>query len=244
MTPKRHELRHRVYWLLLDLEELNELDSKLRLFSYNGMNLTSVRDSDHGDGTRASLLDQTRAHLSSAGINDPSIKVQLLCMPRVAGYDFNPLSVYFCSDTHGGLVAIIYEVNNTFGGRHSYVIPTSKLSNRPGDTVHQTCDKALYVSPFMELDMTYRFRTRAPADDVSVSVQARHKKSAIINTTLQGKRYELNDLNLLRLTATHPVLPMKVTGAIYWHALKMWLRGFAVNQAAPSTRNLGHDRKT
>ncbi|MFT5509207.1 MAG: DUF1365 family protein [Hyphomicrobiaceae bacterium] len=236
MTPKRHALRHRVYWLLLDLAELPTLNAKLNLFSHNGMNLTSFYDRDHGDGTSVMLLDQARAHLREAGIEGAGVSVQLLCMPRVAGYDFNPLSVYFCSDAQGDLVAIIYEVSNTFGGRHSYVIPTPKTATayQDRDTIRQDCDKAFYVSPFMDLDMNYRFRTRAPADKVSVSVQARKDGRAVINTSLLGHRRDLNDLNLLRLAATHPVLPLNVTGAIYWHALKLWWRGFAINRETPS----------
>jgi DUF1365 family protein len=237
ITPKRHALRHRVYWLLLDLAELPMLNAKLNLFSHNGMNLTSFYDRDHGDGTSVMLLDQARAHLREAGIEGAGVSVQLLCMPRVAGYGFNPLSVYFCSDAQGDLVAIIYEVNNTFGGRHSYVIPTPKTvtADQGRDTVRQACDKVFYVSPFMDLDMNYRFQTRVPADKVRVSVQARKDGHTVINTSLLGHRRALNDHNLLRLTATHPMLPLKVTGAIYWHALKLWWRSFAVNRETPST---------
>ncbi|MCH9751058.1 MAG: DUF1365 domain-containing protein, partial [Alphaproteobacteria bacterium] len=182
-----------------------------------------------------SLMEQSLRHLRSAGLSDAGVSVRLLCMPRVAGYDFNPLSVYFCYGSSAGLIALIYEVNNTYGGRHSYVIPVTSQSNLPGEMIQQTCDKEFYVSPFMDLDMTYRFQTSAPGDGINLSIQARKADRAVINTSLHGRRRELKDSNLLRLTATHPVLPMKVTGAIYWHALKLWWRGFAVNQEAPST---------
>ena len=233
LVPKRHELRHRVYWLLLDLAELAQVDARLKMFSHNRVNLTSLHNRDHGAGTGASLLEQARGHLNDAGIDSADISIQLLCMPRVVGYDFNPLSVYFCSDAEGGLVAVIYEVNNTYGGRHSYVIPASA---QLGDdaTTRQACEKEFYVSPFMDLDMSYRFRVGVPGEKVSVSVQARKNNQAVINTSLIGRRRELNDLNLLRLAVTHPAMPMQVTGAIYWHALKLWLRGYTVNNATPS----------
>ncbi|MGI9353969.1 MAG: DUF1365 domain-containing protein, partial [Rhizobiaceae bacterium] len=206
LTPKRHALRHRVYWLLLDLAELSIVNARLKLLSHNGMNLTSFYDRDHGEGTNMPLLEQTLAHLREARIEDAGVSVQLLCMPRVAGYDFNPLSIYFCSNVQGDLVAMIYEVNNTFGGRHSYVIPTPTATADKDDcTIRQSCDKAFYVSPFMDLDMSYRFRTRTPADKVEVSVQARQHDRAVINTSLIGHRRELNDRNLLLLAATHPV---------------------------------------
>ena len=236
LHPKRHALRHRVYWLLADLSELSDLDAKLRFFSHNRTNLVSLLDRDHGDGSGAPLYDQAMAHLRSAGIDENDISIQLLCMPRVFGYDFNPLSVYFCKNRDGRLLATIYEVSNTFGGRHSYVIAADAA---PGKVVRQACAKTFYVSPFMDLDLTYRFRTRAPVsegigDRVSVVVQALKENKPVINTCLIGERRELSDRSLLRLMATHPALPHKVTGAIYWHALKMWWRGFTINPAAPS----------
>ncbi|MCH9806750.1 MAG: DUF1365 family protein [Alphaproteobacteria bacterium] len=247
LTPKRHSLRNRVYWLLLDLTELEALNSRLRWFSYNQTNLASFFNRDHGDGSDVPLHEQVRGQLTTAGLEARSLTIQLLCMPRVVGYDFNPLSVYFCSTQQGDMVAVIYQVTSTFGGRHSYVIPIPlpALSGKPptiqqpqgsaSQIVHQECAKEFYVSPFMDLDMSYRFRTAAPSDTVSVSVQARKSDAAVINTALHGKRQDLSDRNLLRLAATHPVLPMKVMAAIHWNALKLWWRGFEINPSKPST---------
>ena len=235
LHPQRHALRHRVYWLLLDLEELPDIGDSLSLFSHNAANLMSLHDRDHGDGTARPLRLQALDHLRAAGLDVDGVSVRLLCMPRVAGYDFNPLSVYYCSNASDQLIAMIYEVNNTYGGRHSYVIPVSGHAGNSADTVRQGCDKGFYVSPFMELDLSYRFQASLPGDDVSLSVQARKNDRVVINTSLHGRRHDLNDLNIMRLAVTHPALPIKVTGAIYWHALKLWWRGFAVNQATPST---------
>lgn len=232
LTPKRHALRNRVYWMLLDLSELAALDAELKLFSHNRCNLFSCFDRDHGDGTDTPLLEQARTLIASAGIDAREPTIQMLCMPRVAGYDFNPLTVYYCSNERKEVIAVIYEVNNTFGGRHSYVIPTTPSKD---GTIRQVCDKAFYVSPFMDLDMKYRFRTKSPNQKVGVSVQARKHDRAVINTSLIGHRRELSDRNLFQVAITHPGLPMKVTGAIYWNALKLWCRGFAVNPAKPST---------
>ena len=237
LTPKRYSLRHRVYWMLLDLEELAELNALLRLFSHNGSNMISLHDRDHGDGSGTPLREQALGHLRAAGLDVTGISIRLLCMPRVAGYDFNPLSVYYCSRSSGNLIAMIYEVNNTYGGRHTYVIPVSGQPERAGKTVHQACDKEFYVSPFMDLDLTYLFQAGRPGDDIRLSVQVSKNDRAVINTSLHGGRRDLTDFNILRLAATHPALPVKVTGAIYWHALKLWWRGFAVNQTAPSTAN-------
>lgn len=235
--PRLYQLRHRVYWLLVDLAELPALGARLRLFSHNRTNLVSFHDTDHGDGSGRSLFDQAVAHLRSAGIDDPGLNVQLLCMPRVAGYDFNPLSIYFCRDGQGSLIAMIYEVNNTLGGRKSYVIPAAPADG-PGATdgsLRQACDKSFYVSPFLDLDMAYRFRVDPPGERVTVAVQARKDDCAVINTCLIGRRRAFTDGNLAKLSASHPMVPLKVTGAIYWHALKLWWRGFAISGETADT---------
>ena len=234
LVPKRHRLRHCVYWLLADLDELSELDDRLRFFSYNRLNLMSVYDQDHGDGSQRPLSVQMRTHVAAAGIAAPEqLSIRLLCMPRVGGYDFNPLSVYFCIDRDDSIRAMIYEVNNTFGGRHTYVISAGSVDR--GDaaeteegavTLRQSCDKRFYVSPFLEMDMAYRFCTRLPGETVQLSVQGRRCGQAIINTALFGRRKSLSDGNITRLALTHPMVPIKVVGAIHWHALKMWSHGF------------------
>jgi len=233
MVPKRHDLRHRVYWMLLDLGELEAIGQRLRLFSYNRFNLTSLHDRDHGDGSERPLLEQMAELLGSAGIEAADLSIRLLVMPRVAGYDFNPLSVFFCVDAGERLRAVVYEVNNTFGGRHRYVIPARASST---DALEQSCDKQFYVSPFMDMDMTYRFRTGTPDDAVALAVQVERQGETIIHTALKGHRRDLSDRNILALAVTHPLLPVKVVAAIHWHAAAMWWRGFAVNPQKPSTQ--------
>lgn len=229
---RQHTLRHRVYWLLVDLVELPDLGRSFRLFSHNRANLVSLHDRDHGDGSNQPLIDQARSQLVAAGVDASQVTVRLLCMPRVAAYDFNPLSVYFCTSPDGKPVAMIYEVRNTFGGRHAYVIPAGAQSTK--GEMKQQCDKAFYVSPFMDNDLQYDFKTRAPDERVSLSVAVRRGDQPIIHTALAGRRRTLTDANLARLNITHPLLPLKVTAAIHWHALRMWLAGFAVNPSTPS----------
>lgn len=232
LTPKRHRLRHRVHWLLVDLDEVEAIDRRLKLFSYNRFNLFSLHDADHGDGSQRPLAEQMRQHVAAAGIGGgDEVSIRLLCMPRVAGYDFNPLSVYFCVDRREALRGVIYEVNNTFGGRHTYVIAAQgqgadAAGPEEDPELRQSCEKRFYVSPFLDMDMAYAFRTRAPDEQVRLSVQGRRGGQAIINTALVGQRRELSDGMLTRLALTQPMVPIKVVGAIHWHALRMWARGF------------------
>lgn len=223
LRPKEHRLKHGVYWVMLDLDEAGSLCQRLRLFSVNAGNLVSFRDSDHGDGSGRPLKTQIIGLLADAGVMTEGVKVRILCMPRVFGYDFNPLSVYYCEDAQDRLVAMVYEVNNTFRERHTYVIPADGAG---GDGVEQSCPKRFYVSPFLDMDMSYRFRARPPGDTVSLTVQGYNADGPIIDTGLYGQRRPLTDGEIVKMLAQLPLLTLKVIGAIHWHALKMWIKGF------------------
>jgi DUF1365 family protein len=223
LRPRPHRLRYRVFWLLLDLDEIDRLPRDLRLFSHNRFNAVGFHDRDHGDGSGTPLRAQVERHLTAAGITLNGGAIQLLCMPRIFGYGFNPLSVYFCYYLDGPLAAVLYEVHNTFGERHTYLIPVERDA---GAVVDQSCDKAFYVSPFMDMDMAYAFRVSAPDQKVTVAIRAADKEGPLLVAALSGHRVALTDAALLRLLATHPLLTLKVIGAIHWHALQMLLKGY------------------
>jgi DUF1365 family protein len=223
VRPRRHRLRYRVFWMLLDLDEIVTLPRRLRLFSHNCFNALSFHDADHGDGSGRPLRAQIEDHLATAGIDLGGGAIRLLCMPRVFGYGFNPISVYFCHDKSGALAAIIYEVHNTFHQRHSYLLPVDTVT---GEIVDQQCRKVFYVSPFMDMDLSYQFRVAPPRDRVSVVIRASDRDGMLLVAALSGDRRELSDSVLLRTLATNPLLTLKVIAAIHWHALRLLLKGF------------------
>ena len=229
LRPKRHYLRYSAFWMLLDLDEIGELDRRLRLFSRGRFNAMSFFDTDHGEQTREPLRRQVERHLAAAGIALDGGAIRLLCMPRVFGYGFNPLSIYFCHYRDGALAALLYEVRNTFGERHSYLIPVEQDHG----AIRQSCDKRFYVSPFMDMSMRYAFRVVPPADNVSVVVSAGDAQGATIVASLAGRRAALTDAALLRVLLRMPFLTLKVIAAIHWHALRMWLKGFALRPRPP-----------
>ena len=229
LRPKRHYLRYSAFWMLIDLDEIGALDRRLWLFSRGRFNAMSFHDTDHGNQTQEPLRRQVERHLAAAGIDLAGGAVRLLCMPRIFGYGFNPLSIYFCYRRDGALAALLYEVRNTFGERHSYLIPVEQ----PGRTIRQSCDKCFYVSPFMDMRMRYEFRVLPPERDVSVVVCAGDAQGPTIIASLVGRREALTDAALLRLLLRMPFLTLKVMGAIHWHALKMWLKGFALQPRPP-----------
>ncbi len=225
LRPRPHRLRYRVAWMLLDLDEIARLPEKLRLFSYNRRNAVSFFDRDHGDGSGRALRQQVESHLRSAGIAPDGGPIRLLCMPRILGYGFNPLSVYFCYQQDGALNAILYEVHNTFRQRHAYLIPVDR-GVAAGATIDQHCRKGFYVSPFMDMDLSYAFRVVVPDDRVAVAIRTADRDGLVLAAALTGDRLALTDAALLRLLVAYPLLTLKVVGAIHWHAVKMVLKGF------------------
>ena len=227
--PKRHRLRYSVFYLALDLEDAPAVGAALRLFSVNRFNVFSFHERDHGDGSSLPLLKQIRAKLRAAGL-DTGGAIVLMTMPRLLGYAFNPLSVYFCYRKDGTLTAILYEVNNTFGQRHTYLIPA--LPDADG-LVRQESAKSLYVSPFLDTDMSYAFVAAPPEQRVAISIKARDAEGPVLLARLSADRIPLADVALLRTLVAYPFLTLKVVAAIHWEAFRLWLKGVRLTARPP-----------
>ena len=183
IRPRPHALSYRVFSLLLDVDKIDELAGALRTFSRNRFNLLSFHDRDHGsgDGTPAGV--QARSVLAKAGIGLEGGRILLLAYPRVLGYVFNPLSVYYAFAAGGELVALIYEVNNTFGERRSYVVRAGDCQGR----VHaQSAKKQMYVSPFASGSGRYGFRVTVPGETLLVGVQLHDEDGPLILPNSKG----------------------------------------------------------
>lgn len=226
LRPKHHSLRYSIFYLLLDLDEIDDLTRMLRLFSHNRFNLFSFYDRDHGEGSATSLRDRIERYLQDAGI-DFGGPIRLLTMPRILGYAFNPLSIYFCHRRDHSLSAILYEVNNTFGQRHNYLIPVPYGMKGP---IRQESQKTFHVSPFMTTDMAYSLSVTPPEKIVTVSVIGRDEAGPLIIAKLSAARQDLSDAALARAFCAFPLLTFKVIAGIYWEALLIWLKGVGLHQ--------------
>ncbi|BCJ90459.1 DUF1365 domain-containing protein [Terrihabitans soli] len=235
--PKKHRLSYRVFWFLLDLDELETLSKSLRFFSLGRFNLFSFSQSDHATASNVPLRRQIETVLTDAGLDLPGGAIRLLCMPRVFGYVFNPISVYFCHRKTGELAAIIYEVTNTFGQRHSYLIPVDRDEARQRQSIKQSARKELYVSPFIDMNITYDFRVMEPDETVSLTVRGSDPEGLLISASMIGMRSEFSDRALIRAALTHPLLTLKVVVGIHWEALKLWVKGVRLTHrpAPPSS---------
>lgn len=219
LRPKRHRLSYRVFSMLLDLDEVGALSRGLKLFGHNRAALFSLHDKDHGAGD-GKLRRWVLTQVAAAGIRLQVPKIEMLCYPRIFGYVFNPLTVYFCRDD-SELKAILYEVHNTFGERRTYVIRVPQRS----ETIEQSCAKELYVSPFMPMDCVYHFHIEAPARKVLISISETDPDGLLLRASFAGERQELTDANLRHALFAYPLMTLKVMGAIHWEALKLSLKG-------------------
>ncbi len=229
LRPVRHHFTYRVASLFVDLDELPALHRRLRLFSHNAWNVFAFHDRDHGPRDGSPLRPWIDAELAAAGIDLNGGPVRLLCFPRMWGYVFNPLTIWFCHDDTGALRAVLYEVSNTFGQHHHYLIPV-RPEEAGGGPVRQGCAKSFYVSPFIPMRASYRFRLRPPGETLSVAIREATEAGETLVATQTGRRQPLSDAGLLRALVRHPLMTAKVMAAIHWEALRLWRKGAAFHR--------------
>lgn len=226
--PVAHALRYRIFLLLLDLDEAAALGRRLRLFGVDRPGLASFWQKDHGAGNAAGLRGWIDAQVTKAGMQAGGA-ARVLCMPRVLGHAFNPLTVIFSHAPGGALQALIYEVNNTFGQRHAYVLPVHGARS----PVRQDCAKMFHVSPFMAMNLHYRFRVSVPGERSGVFITASDEDGPVLSAAFTGRRQALTDTALARAVLRMPFLGIKVLAGIHWEALKLWLKGLKLLPAPP-----------
>jgi hypothetical protein len=224
LKPMGHRFSYRVVSLLIDLDRLDAADRESPLFGVNRAALYSFHEADHGERDGASLRTYAQARAALHGIDLTGGRVLLLCYPRLFGYTFNPLSVYFCYRNDGALALLIYEVRNTFGDIHSYVLPV-KPGEASGAGIRQTQEKLFYVSPFVEMAMRYHFRVSPPSDNVRLRILETDREGPLLAATFSGRRHALTTAALLRAFFSLPLVTFKIVAAIHWEALRLWLKG-------------------
>ncbi|WP_421862487.1 DUF1365 domain-containing protein [Motiliproteus sp.] len=218
LRPRSHRFDYRISSWLIDLDELVTLD-RLGLLHFNRPGLFSFYERDHGDGSERGLKQQCQQLLAERGL-PPASHIRLLCQPRCFGFGFNSLAIYFCYHEDGQLFATLYEVSNTFGERHTYVIGCPSFK---GSRLRQRADKRMSVSPFIALDGEYHFRLLPPGEQFSVLIHYRDTAGPLLLARWRGQRVPLQRRVLLR-ELLRPPMALKTLGLIHWQALKLWIK--------------------
>ncbi len=235
-SPQAHRFLYRIFMFALDLDELEALHSRLRLFSLNGRNLYSFREQDFlptgeslhnpsqpagSPATPGGLKARVLAHLADRGIDLTGGRVMLVTLPRVLGYLFNPVSFYFCFDRAGQPVAALAEVTNTFKEMKPFVLGPE---TRQGAAFALRTPKYFYVSPFTDMDVAFDFTLRVPGDKLSVQIDDYDAGQRTLTSTLTGPRRALTDRTLAWFTFKYPFITLKVITLIHWNALRLYLK--------------------
>ncbi len=241
IKPFGHRFTYSVFSMLIDIGRLEEANATSRLFSVNRRNAISFHEADHIEpdiGAR-SLMKYVRSIMAGAGLRETPARILLLTYPRIFGYVFNPLSIYFAYAADGSLLALVYEVRNTFGGRHTYVCKLED-GELTAAGARQTRTKIFHVSPFIGLGAVYHFRVLPPGNDVRVRILEVEDGTPLLSATFSGEAKAFNTRNLLANLARYPLMTLKIVAGIHWEALKLWLKGAQFLSSPPEPERVSY----
>lgn len=221
-TPTRRRFAYRLASVWLDVDRLDEAAGQSRLFSVDRFNLFSFHRRDHGARRSEPLRPWAEAVFAEAGVSLDGGPVRLFCLPRVLGYVFNPLSLWFGYGPDGAARGVIYEVRNTFGDVHAYAAP---LDGAAGALHRHDAEKIFHVSPFWPVAGRYAFTLRAEAERLALSIRYRLDDADVFTATQTAARRVLDDRGLLGVFFGQPLLTLKVIAGIHLEALRIWRGG-------------------
>lgn len=233
LRPFMHRFQYRVFTLLADIDRLDELDQSSSIMSVNRANLVSFHENDHTDSAGTPLRTYADGILAKAGLHKPAARILLLTYPRILGYVFNPLSVYFAYDDDDELIAAVYEVRNTFGERHTYAckVADGELSEAG---LRQSRNKIFHVSPFIGPDARYHFRILPPGDRVRLRIHESEEGNPLLSAAFSGSAMPLSTGPLAACLVKIPFMTWKIILAIHFEALKLWLKGAKFRRSPPA----------
>ena len=217
--PVKHFLNYKTFSLLIDLDEIEQLDKSISIFSHNRFNIFSFYNKDHGDRDGSCLKKWVISNLKKYKIEGNISKIKILCYPRIFGYVFNPLSIIYCYENEK-LKSIFYEVKNTFNEQHTYIFKI-----KDGEEIKQKCKKKFYVSPFMDMETFYNFKLINPNQRLSVMIKQTDAEGTVLTATQTGDKKEFNFKQLLINFFRYPLMTLKIISSIHFEALLLWKKG-------------------
>ena len=221
--PKSHEFEYKTGMAWIDLDELHQLES-LPFWSVERFNLVQYKRKDYLSPQAGDLKQAVYQKLQANGVDVIPGKVFLLTQLRSWGFSFNPVSFYFCVDQHNQLYAIAAEITNTpWLERHTYVLPTTPQTMN-GQPLSFTFSKQFHVSPFMPMALQYDWRFRISDEEIMIYMKLEKQQEHVFDANLRLKKAPLSNSLARQVAITYPLACLKTVAAIYWQALRLWLK--------------------
>jgi DUF1365 family protein len=236
LAPKQHYFYYDIFMFYLDLDELDQLSSRLRWMSRNSFNLFNFRDKDHlqfpreNPDTSKNIKEQISIYLRENGIEIGSGRIMLLTNLCTLGYQFNPVSFYFCFDEDDKPLCSVVEICNTYREMKPYFLGEAKFDK---ERFHLNTAKDFYVSPFIDMDTSFDFDIGIPDEKLQIHIDDYDKEgNRFFISTLTGKQQPLTDVNLLYYFFSFPMITLKVITLIHWQAFKLWIKKIKYHKKA------------
>jgi DUF1365 family protein len=238
LAPKKHEFVYRIFLFLFDLAELTDIERRVPFFSVNSPNLYSLCNEDYFQFHSRGIRQNLETFLATQNLPIHPARVQLLTLPRLLGYTFNPVSVFFCFDENDRPMASVIQVGNTFGELKPYLVPCDPA----GSGFHVRVPKNYYVSPFSALDLEFDFRFASPGPHLHLAIDDYSGHERVLISTVTGAREELTASNLARFSLRYPLVTLKIILLIHWEALRLWLKNipFRIKEGDPELQQGAH----
>lgn len=234
--PFTHQFKYRVFTLWLDIDALPALAKRLKFFSFNRWNVTAIRNKDHARRDGSDIRPWIEEAAKDKGIDLQGGRIFMLTFPRLWGFVFNPLTIFYCYDRDSVLRGILHQVKNTFGEQHGYFLPVEEVKD---DLIRQSCDKVFHVSPFIQMDCRYDFVLKEPDEKLDAAIHQFQPDGKILTATWTGRRQALTDWNVFKAVCMHPLMTLKVIAAIHWEALLLWGKGAKyISKPEPPARDV------
>ncbi len=227
LEPKKHSFHYNIYLFYLDLDEIDELSSRFRFLSRNKFNIFNFKDSEHiqlpreKPDSNKNIREHLIAYLKENEVLEEPGKIMLLTNLNTLGYNFNPVSFYFCYDKQGEALCAVVEISNTFREMKPYFLGKETFA---AGAFHFNTTKYFYVSPFFDHDTNFDFNLPLPGEKLFIKIDDLKDDRKIFISTLTGKRDMLTDANMLRYFFSIPMITIKVIVLIHWNAMKLWMK--------------------